>query len=158
MNDPALPALLSPNAAAAILGLSRSSLFRLVRQGRLAAVRPFRELRFRRSDLEAFVYGLEPVNQHAIGSVPPSPNVPERERLHPCPVQDRTDSKMREDLSTSDADALLPFNVYDWPAAPPTTLHAESDAIDCSDYRLHQFAHRRDGERWLCPICSAASA
>jgi len=63
------PALLSADDAAAWLGVSRSSVFRLVRQGRLVAVRPFRELRFRQVDLEAFVAGLEPANPRA-GSVP----------------------------------------------------------------------------------------
>ena len=58
------PALLSADAAAAWLGMSRSSLFRLVRSGRLVAVRPFRELRFRVDDLTVFVAELEPA-QHA---------------------------------------------------------------------------------------------
>jgi len=57
------PALLSADAAAAWLGLSRSSVFRLVREGRLRACRPLKELRFRTSDLAAFVSSLEPVGQ-----------------------------------------------------------------------------------------------
>jgi excisionase family DNA binding protein len=59
------PALLRPDAASALLGCSRSALYRLVRQGRLAAVKPFGggELRFRVEDLAAFVASLEPVRQ-----------------------------------------------------------------------------------------------
>jgi excisionase family DNA binding protein len=71
MNDSAavLPALLSADEAASWLGLSRSSVFRLVRQGDLRAVRPLRELRFRQADLAAFVAGLEPAETEAAGSV-----------------------------------------------------------------------------------------
>ncbi len=58
-----VPALLSADDAAAWLGVSRSSVFRLVRGGRLVAVRPFRELRFRVDDLATFVASLEPANQ-----------------------------------------------------------------------------------------------
>jgi excisionase family DNA binding protein len=66
MTEPApLPALLSADEAAAWLGLSRSSLFRCVREGRLVAVRPFRELRFREADLAAFVAALEPATAKA---------------------------------------------------------------------------------------------
>jgi excisionase family DNA binding protein len=59
------PALLRPNAACKRLGCSRSTLYRLVREHRLAAVKPFGagELRFRLADLRAFVDGLEPVNK-----------------------------------------------------------------------------------------------
>ena len=63
MIEPATPALLTADDAAAWLGLSRSSLFRLVREGRLVAVRPFRELRFREADLRAFLDALTPTNQ-----------------------------------------------------------------------------------------------
>jgi excisionase family DNA binding protein len=71
------PALLSADNAAAWLGVSRSSVFRLVREGRLIAVRPFRELRFRQADLEAFVAGLEPANPRA-GSVPANAGASDR--------------------------------------------------------------------------------
>ena len=57
------PALLSADAAAAWLGLSRSSVFRLVRDGRLRACRPLKELRFRVVDLAQFVSSLEPIGQ-----------------------------------------------------------------------------------------------
>jgi excisionase family DNA binding protein len=59
-------ALFSADEAAAWLGVSRSSVFRLVRERRLVAVRPFRELRFRQADLEAFVASLEPANPRAV--------------------------------------------------------------------------------------------
>jgi excisionase family DNA binding protein len=62
------PALLGPDAAAAWLGCSRSAMYRLVRDGRLVAVRPFRELRFRVADLEAFIAGLTPANRPAPAS------------------------------------------------------------------------------------------
>lgn len=75
------PALLSADDAAAWLGVSRSSVFRLVRQGRLVAVRPFRELRFRQADLEAFVAGLEPANSRA-GSVPAKAGSPDTGASH----------------------------------------------------------------------------
>jgi excisionase family DNA binding protein len=70
MIEPTTPALLRPKQAADWLGCSVSSLYRAVRLGRLAAVKPFGsgELRFRQADLAAFVAGLEPVNQ-AAGSV-----------------------------------------------------------------------------------------
>ena len=58
---PTEPALLSADAAGAWLGLSRSSVFRLVREGRLRACRPFRELRFRVTDLTEIVATLETV-------------------------------------------------------------------------------------------------
>jgi excisionase family DNA binding protein len=59
------PALLRPDAASAWLGCSRSTLYRLVREDRLAAVRPFGqgELRFRVDDLRAFVANLDPSNR-----------------------------------------------------------------------------------------------
>jgi excisionase family DNA binding protein len=58
-------ALLRPDAACAYLGCSRTSLYRLVRQGRLAAVKPFGvgEIRFRVQDLAEFVSGLEPIDR-----------------------------------------------------------------------------------------------
>lgn len=57
------PALMSADAAAAWLGLSRSSVFRLVREGHLRACRPLKELRFRVVDLAQFVSSLEPISQ-----------------------------------------------------------------------------------------------
>jgi excisionase family DNA binding protein len=64
------PALLRPDAAGAYLGCARSTVYRLVRQGRLAAVRPFGggEIRFRLEDLERFVAALTPVNARGRGA------------------------------------------------------------------------------------------
>lgn len=54
--------LLELREAAAVLALGRSSVYSLVRSGRLRAVRPAGgELRIRRSDLDDFVAALEPV-------------------------------------------------------------------------------------------------
>ena len=65
IEEPLPPALMTLDAAAAFLGLSRSSLARLARDGRVVSVRPFKERRFRRADLEAFVAGLEPARDAA---------------------------------------------------------------------------------------------
>ena len=62
-----MPALLTPGQAAQWLGLSPSSVYRAVRLGRLAAVKPLGsgEVRFRLADLAALVDTLEPINQEA---------------------------------------------------------------------------------------------
>ena len=67
MIEPTTPALLRSQQAAGWLGCSISSLYRAVRLGRLAAVRPFGagELRFREADLRAFVDALTPTNSEA---------------------------------------------------------------------------------------------
>jgi excisionase family DNA binding protein len=67
MNEPTMPALRTPGQAAQWLGLSPSSVYRAVRLGRLAAVRPLGtgEVRFRLADLEAFVDSLTPTNEAA---------------------------------------------------------------------------------------------
>jgi excisionase family DNA binding protein len=63
------PALLRPDFACAWLGCSRSTLYRLVREHRLVAVRPFGrgELRFRVDDLRAFVANLDPSDRDGEG-------------------------------------------------------------------------------------------
>ena len=60
-----LPALRTVEEAGVFLGLSKSSVRRLTRQGLLASVKPFGvgEIRFRVEDLQAFVDGLQPANQ-----------------------------------------------------------------------------------------------
>lgn len=63
------PLLLSPAEACERLGLARSSLYGLVRAGRIRAVRPLAaagELRFRDADLIAFVDALEAVDPAAV--------------------------------------------------------------------------------------------
>lgn len=54
---PADPAklLLKPEEAAAVLGIGRTTLFALVKEKRLAAVKIGNLRRFRRSDLQSFV-------------------------------------------------------------------------------------------------------
>ena len=63
------PLLLDPGQACERLGVARSSLYLLVRAGRLRAVRPLSdagELRFRDTDLVAFVASLEAVDPAAV--------------------------------------------------------------------------------------------
>ena len=63
------PLLLSPDSACERLGVSRSSLYQLVREGRVRACRPLSgagELRFRLADLVAFVEALEAVDPAAV--------------------------------------------------------------------------------------------
>lgn len=62
------PLLLDPGQACARLAVGRSSLYQLVRSGRLRAVRPLSEageLRFRLTDLVAFVEALEAIDPEA---------------------------------------------------------------------------------------------
>jgi excisionase family DNA binding protein len=49
------PLLLTPDAAATALGLSRSTLYRLIRTGQIQVVRPGREVRVSRRALERYV-------------------------------------------------------------------------------------------------------
>jgi excisionase family DNA binding protein len=49
------PLLMSPDAAAAAIGLSRSTLYRLIRTGQIQVVRPGREVRVSRRALERYV-------------------------------------------------------------------------------------------------------
>jgi excisionase family DNA binding protein len=63
------PLLMDPAQACERLGVARSSLYQLVRAGRLRAVRPLSEageLRFRDADLVAFVESLEAVDPAAV--------------------------------------------------------------------------------------------
>ena len=49
------PLLMTPDAAAAAIGLSRSTLYRLIRTGQIQVVRPGREVRVSRRALERYV-------------------------------------------------------------------------------------------------------
>ena len=49
------PLLMTPDAAAAAIGLSRSTLYRLIRTGQIQVVRPGREVRISRGALERYV-------------------------------------------------------------------------------------------------------
>jgi excisionase family DNA binding protein len=85
------PLLLSPGQAAERIGCSRTSVFALVRSGRLRAVRPLSEageLRFRDADLVAFVESLEAVDPAAVlakvaDERPTRPLAPVRRRRRP---------------------------------------------------------------------------
>ena len=46
---------MTPDAAAAAIGLSRSTLYRLIRTGQIQVVRPGREVRVSRHALERYV-------------------------------------------------------------------------------------------------------
>jgi excisionase family DNA binding protein len=46
---------MTPDAAAAAIGLSRSTLYRLIRTGQIRVVRPGREVRVSRRALERYV-------------------------------------------------------------------------------------------------------
>lgn len=55
------PMLLTVAEVAELLSISPRSVWRLIKLGKLASVKPLDSTRVRRSDLEAFVAGLEPV-------------------------------------------------------------------------------------------------
>lgn len=55
------PMLLTVAEVAGLLSISPRSVWRLIKLGKLASVKPLDSTRVRRVDLEAFVAGLEPV-------------------------------------------------------------------------------------------------